>query len=225
MNQEEKKKEPFVAYSIRLRRDQAVFLKTVKDAAAFIREALDVAILAYSSKPEEAQVLALNQRRNHLEKEIQRIKESEEYKDIMTRWSDESMIEFRERLEKYEKLHPLSRDMGNLKAEVAEPLADLQDYFAGSEAGPTEAEPKTELKQCYKIYHPSDPELYLKVDASTPEEALREAERLIDQALELDLERKNEYEFLKKAKEAYEEQIRRLRKEIEELKAKIIVIQ
>jgi len=226
---EEKKKKPLVTYSVRLTRDQVGFLKNIEDAAGFIREALDVAILAYSNKPKEHQVIALNQRISQLQKQIEKITGTEEYRDIMARWNDESMVEFRKRLEKYERLYPLSRDMGSLKAEAHQVKPDRIDkYFSDSHAGPSDAEPEIiyRLIRCYeyKVYHPANPMVYITVEASTPNEALLKAQQEIEEALtvENELEEKKEYEFLKKTKESYEEAIARLEKEIREIKSKVI---
>jgi len=219
----EKRKEPLVTYSVRLTQDQVGFLKNIEDAAGFIREALDVAILAYSNKPKEHRVVALNRRISQLQKQIVKIKETEEYREIMARWNDESMVEFGKRLEKCERLYPLSREIGKLRPESRGPVIRLQDYFAGSQEGSV-AKPEPELKQRYKVYDPSNPVLYINVEASTPDEALEKAEREIEEALavENELEKKKEYEFLEKTKEAYEETVRTLEKEIEEIKSKVI---
>jgi len=226
---EGRKKKPLVTYSVRLTRDQVGFLKNIEDAAAFIREALDAAILAYSNKPKEHQVIALNQRISQLQKQIEKIKETEEYRDIMARWNDESMVEFRKRLEKCERLYPLSRDMSSLKAEAYQVKPDRIDkYFSDSHAGPSDAEPEViwRVIACYeyKVYHPANPMVYITIEASTPNEALQKAQREIEEALtvENELDKKKEYEFLKKTKESYEQAITTLEKEIQEIKSKVI---
>jgi len=201
---EEKKKEILVTYSVRLTRDQVAFLKNIKDAANFIRRALDAAILSYSTKSEEHEILALNRRRIELQKQIEKIKQSEEYRSVMDQWSE--MTEFRQRLEKYERMHLLSQAVGKLRAETS--------LFRR----------ETEESAEYKVFHPSNPALYVTVKASTLDEAIQKAEQEIEQGLdlEIDMQTKKEYEFLKKTKQAYEEEIARLEKEIQEIKSKVI---
>jgi len=201
---EEEKKELLVTYSVRLRKDQVGFLKNIKDAADFIRRALDAAILSYSTKPEEHEILALNRRRIELQKQIEKIKQSEEYRSVMDQWSE--MTEFRQRLEKYEKMHLLSQAVGKLRAETS--------LFRR----------ETEESAEYKVFHPSNPALYITVKASTPDEAIRKAEEEIEKGLdlEIDMRTRKEYEFLKRTKQAYEEEIARLEKEIQEIKSKVI---
>jgi len=201
---EEKKKELLVTYSVRLTRDQLAFLKNIKDAADFIRRALDAAILAYSTKPKEHEILALNRRRIELQKQIEKIKQSEDYKSVMDQWKN--MAESRQRLEKYEKMHLLSRAIGKLKAEIS--------LFRR----------ETEESAEYKVFDPSNPALYITVKASTLDDAIQKAEQEIEEGLdlEIDMQTRKEYEFLKKTKQAYEEEIARLEKEIQETKSKVI---
>ena len=201
---EEKKKEPLLTYSVRLTRDQVAFLKSIKDAGAFIREALDVAILAYSNKPKEHEVIALNQRIGQLQKRIERIKGSEEYRNIMARWDDDRMFKFRLQLQRYKNAVPLHQAIEKLRAE---PFPD--------EHGGTE----------HRIFDPGNPESYIVIkDFPMPDEALKQGKREIEETFHLgiDAKMKEEYEFLKKAKQAYDEEIARLEKEIQELRAKVI---
>lgn len=169
--QEGKKKEYLVAYSVRLKRDQAEFLKTLKDAAAFICEALDAAIPASSAKSKEHEAVLLNRRIIQLQKQIERIREGEEYKDITAQLNSDAMLNFRQALLEYEALAPLRRDMENLKAEpesgnLGKPI---ECFFRDSRIGSAEVAAPPH----YKVYHPSDPMKRMIEDAATPEEALQ----------------------------------------------------
>lgn len=225
MSDQAGKKEHLVAYSIRLKRDQAEFLKNQKDAAAFIREALDAAILACSAKSKEHEAVLVNRRIRLLQKQIERLRESEEYKDITARLNSDDIWSFCQALLEDERLAPLRHDMENLKVK---PIPALSEFFQGPQ-GPE----KRTLETYYDVYHPSNPAKCITItEALSSEDALQKAKQKIDTAtrrlndiLERNPNIKSEYEFLKKTKSSYDEEIARLEKEIQELKNKVIEIQ